>query len=348
MDNFYGGFGFNFAPDPFNFDRESTKKRISRLGLAISIYLIVGIALVVLSQAVILLAFDIETANKILLSDFYIWGSQILAMYIIAFPILYLIARRVPRKIRQKRKMGAEELFMLFFIAQVVSIAGSFISSIISTFFSIILRREVSSGVNELIMDTPVWIVVLVAVVIGPIFEELIFRHIFFDRLSPYGEKFAIVTTAIAFGLFHGNFDQLVYAIGIGIILGYIYSVTRDVRYSIGFHIVFNFFGTVPAMLVSDSLNKILSLPEEVLANPEALMQYSSDVMAFYGYSIVQLAFVGLGIYFLVKAIKQKRFKLVSEVDVRIPRSEISRVFVNPGVITFAAVSLAQFILNLF
>ena len=109
---------------------------------------------------------------------------------------------------------------MLFFIAQVVSFFGSLISNIINSFFSLILGRDVSGGVDELIMDTPIWIVILVAVIIGPIFEELIFRRILFDRLSPFGEKFAIITTAVAFGLFHGNFDQVVYATALGIILG--------------------------------------------------------------------------------------------------------------------------------
>lgn len=346
MDRNYYGFEFNQAPDPFNFDTRGAKRIFSRIGFALSAYLISAIGIITLSQIIIMLIFG-DTAEQILTSDLFIWGSQIVAMYIIAFPVLFFMTKKLPRKVKRRSKMDIEELFMLFFIAQLVSYVGSLISNIINTFFSIILGRDVSSGVNELIMDTPIWVVVLVAVIIGPIFEELIFRRILIDRLSPFGEKFAIITTSVAFGFFHGNFDQVVYATALGFILGYVYSVTRDVRYSIGLHIVFNLFGSVPAMLVSDSAEKIYSLPEEILMNPEALMEYLPDVMAVYGYSIVQLAFVGLGIYFLVKAVKQKRFKLSNEVDIRIPRSEVAKVFLNPGVIVFAVVSLGQFILNL-
>ena len=346
MDTNFKGFEFNETPDPFNFDTRGAKRIFSRLGLALSVYLVLAIGIILLSQIVIMIAFG-EAAEKILNSDLYIWGSQIVAMYIIAFPTLFLITRSTPRKVKPKSKMDIEELFMLFFIAQLVSFVGSFISNIINSFFSIILGRDVSGGVSELIMDTPIWIVILVAVVIGPIFEELIFRRILMDRLSPFGEKFAIITSSVAFGLFHGNFDQVIYATALGIILGYVYSVTRDVRYPIGLHIVFNFFGSVPAMLVSDSANKIYSLPEETLLNPEALMEYLPDVMAVYGYSIVQLAFVGLGVYFLVKAKKQNRFRISNEVDIRIPRNDIFRVFLNPGVIAFAIISLGQFVLNL-
>jgi hypothetical protein len=243
--------------------------------------------------------------------------------------------------------MDIEELFMLFFIAEVASFVGSLISSFITNFFYLILGRDISGGITDIVMDTPIWIVIIVAVIIGPIFEELIFRRILIDRLSPFGEKFAIITTSIAFGVFHGNVDQVVYATALGFIFGYVYSVTRDVRYSIGLHIVFNFFGTIPAMLIYDSAEKIYSLPEETLLDPTALMEYLPEIMAVYGYSIVQLAFVGLGIYFLVKCVKQKRFKLNNEVDIRIPRDEVARTFLNPGVIAFAIVTVAQFVLNL-
>lgn len=344
----YKGFDFNQTPDPFNFDTPGTKKIFSRLGFALSAYILISVGVITLLQLIISLVLDDAAANNVFSSDLYVWGGQVLAMYILAFPALHLMTRSVPRKVKEKKKMDIEELFMLFFIAQAFAFVGSLISSVITSFFSIILGREVSGDVTELIMDTPIWIVIVVAVIIGPIFEEIIFRRILIDRLSPFGEKLAIFTSAIAFGVFHGNFDQVVYATALGIILGYVYSTTRDIRYSIGLHVIFNLFGTVPAMLLSDSLDVIYSLPEETLMNPEALMEYMPQLMSIYGYSIVQLAFVGLGVYFLVKAKKQGRFKISNEVDIRIPKESLSAVFVNAGVITFAVITVAQFILNLF
>lgn len=343
MDRNFWGFDFNASPDPFNFDSKGTKKIFSRLGFSLCAYLALSIGIITLLQYIVLLTIGPEAAT----SDLFIWGSQVVVMYLIAFPVLYLMTRDVPRKVKQKSKMDIEELFMLFFIAEVASFAGSLVSSFIINFFYLIFGRDISGGITDIVMDTPIWIVITVAVIIGPIFEELIFRRILIDRLSPFGEKFAIITTAVAFGVFHGNIDQVVYATALGLIFGYVYSVTRDVRYSIGLHIVFNFFGTIPAMLVYDSAEKVYSLPEEVLLDPTALMEYLPEIMAVYGYSIVQLAFVGLGVYFLVKCVKQRRFKLTNEVDIRIPRTEIARTFLNPGVIAFAIVTVAQFVLNL-
>ena len=347
MDRNFWGFEFNSSPDPFNFDSKGTKKIFSRLGFSIATYTALSLALILLAQAVVMLAFGTARAEKIISSNYFIWGSQLVFMYAISFPVLYAMTRGVPRKIKKKSKMDIEELFMLFFIAQLAQFIGSNISNLIINLVYLISGRDISGSANDLIMNTPIWIIIIVAVIIGPIFEELIFRRILIDRLSPFGEKFAIITTAIAFGIFHGNLDQLIYTTALGFIFGYVYSVTRDIRYSIGLHMVFNFFGAVPVMLVYDSAEKIYSLPEETLMNPEALLEYMPELMAVYGYSIVQLAFVGLGVYFLVKCVKQKRFTLNNEVDIRIPRDEIARTFVTPGVFAFVILSIATFVLNL-
>lgn len=65
--------------------------------------------------------------------------------------------------------------------------------------------------------------------VFAPIFEELIFRGFAMQCLKPFGKKFAILGSAILFGLFHGNLFQSPYAILVGLVLGY-----AAMEYSIG------------------------------------------------------------------------------------------------------------------
>lgn len=47
------------------------------------------------------------------------------------------------------------------------------------------------------------------------------------------------------FGMAHGNFSQFFYAFGIGILWAYVYAKTGKVRYTIGFHMLFNLLGGV-------------------------------------------------------------------------------------------------------
>lgn len=57
--------------------------------------------------------------------------------------------------------------------------------------------------------------------IFAPVVEELIFRGFAMHTLKPFGKKFAILGSAILFGLFHGNLFQSPYALLVGMVLGY-------------------------------------------------------------------------------------------------------------------------------
>ena len=85
----------------------------------------------------------------------------------------------------------------------------------------------------------------LYASFLGPITEEIVFRGFVLRSLEKYGKHFAIVTSAIMFGLFHANFIQGIFAILVGLILAYV-ALEYSIKWSIAFHIVNNFiFGDV-------------------------------------------------------------------------------------------------------
>ncbi|MDR2486678.1 MAG: CPBP family intramembrane metalloprotease, partial [Clostridiales Family XIII bacterium] len=76
-------------------------------------------------------------------------------------------------------------------------------------------------------------------VVIGPICEELIFRSAVMGRLVRHGENFAIVVSSVLFGLYHIILFQALYAIPLGMILGYV-ALRHSLRAAIGLHILNN------------------------------------------------------------------------------------------------------------
>ncbi len=73
----------------------------------------------------------------------------------------------------------------------------------------------------------------------APIFEEVLFRGVILRSLQPYGRRFAILGSAILFGLFHGNLLQTPYAILMGLILGYI-AVEHSLIWAVGLHMFNN------------------------------------------------------------------------------------------------------------
>ena len=83
--------------------------------------------------------------------------------------------------------------------------------------------------------------------------EEILFRGVMLNKLRTYGDKIAIITTALLFGLFHENFSQFFYAVGLGVVFAYVTLKTGTIKYSIGLHIMINMMGSVIGTQVLNS-----------------------------------------------------------------------------------------------
>ncbi|MCD8049708.1 MAG: CPBP family intramembrane metalloprotease [Clostridia bacterium] len=82
---------------------------------------------------------------------------------------------------------------------------------------------------------------ILVTIIVGPIFEEILFRGIVMTRLkSVMPAWLAILIQGIIFGASHMVLIQGIFTAVLGIIMGYIYHKTGKLSVSVAIHIVFN------------------------------------------------------------------------------------------------------------
>lgn len=92
--------------------------------------------------------------------------------------------------------------------------------------------------------------VLLSVVIAGPIVEELLFRGIMFHYLEKIKSGwFPVLISGIAFGLWHMEPVQVVYAALMGIILGIIYAKVRSLKVTIAIHMLNNFLSTLPPFM---------------------------------------------------------------------------------------------------
>lgn len=85
----------------------------------------------------------------------------------------------------------------------------------------------------------------LYASFIAPVVEELVYRGFVMEPLRKYGKVFAIVVSAVLFGVMHANIPQAIFAIVVGLVLGYT-AMEYSVFWSIAIHMANNFvFGEV-------------------------------------------------------------------------------------------------------
>ncbi|MFT8351674.1 lysostaphin resistance A-like protein [Clostridium saccharoperbutylacetonicum] len=80
---------------------------------------------------------------------------------------------------------------------------------------------------------------VIYTCLVAPIFEEFIYRGAILRSLEKYGKRFAIMVSALLFGMMHGNFYQIFMAMGVGLILGYL-ATEYSIKLTIILHIINN------------------------------------------------------------------------------------------------------------
>lgn len=101
-------------------------------------------------------------------------------------------------------------------------------------------------------LNKPAISMIIYGCIVAPIIEECIYRGAVLRSLEKYGRKFAIVGSAILFGLMHGNFYQIFMAAGIGIILGYLAT-----EYSIKLTIILHICNNTWVQLLSETTSRI-------------------------------------------------------------------------------------------
>lgn len=80
----------------------------------------------------------------------------------------------------------------------------------------------------------------LYASFIGPITEEIVFRGYIMRGFQRYGSYYAIIMSAVVFGAFHGNLIQSIFAVLVGLVLGYV-AMKYSIKWSFLLHIINNF-----------------------------------------------------------------------------------------------------------
>lgn len=115
--------------------------------------------------------------------------------------------------------------------------------------FSLGINKPINNLINQILHNStelsnpfnrPFYIIG--AVLFAPILEEIIFRGIILKGfLTKYTPKYAIIFSAIIFGLIHGKPLQIWGTFVIGLIFGWIYYKTKSIGTTILLHSILNF-----------------------------------------------------------------------------------------------------------
>lgn len=123
-------------------------------------------------------------------------------------------------------------------------IFSTFVINFVSTIIQEIIGVTFTTGVEDpkILGAEGIFIAVLSTAVLPAILEEVVVRGIIMQPLRRFGDKFAIVASALIFGIMHGNMVQIPYTIVAGLFMGYLAIATGSLWPSIILHFINNFY----------------------------------------------------------------------------------------------------------
>lgn len=264
------------------------RKDFSRTGFAL---LTLGLVTTVLQVLVSALTLGME------LPEWAVWILTFAPMYLGGMPAAVLILRKIPAEQAEPAKLSAKRFWELMLIGMPIMYGGNILGNFLSALLS---DGTAENPLLDYIMGNPLLTTVF-AVIIAPFMEEYIFRKQLIDRLGKYGEKTAILFSALTFGLFHMNLFQFFYAFGLGMLFAYVYTRTRMLRYPVFMHMIINFMGSViaPLLLTVLDLDALTAL-ENGQADIAMLLDILPGLLLYLGYALVLLGAVIAGFVLLM------------------------------------------------
>lgn len=303
----------------------AARKTFSRCGFAVLLVLVVGSLLQ-------LLALYILNAADIPVSGLTFWLVNFLPLFLIAYPAAFLLLRKGKTEPAAAERFGVGRFLALIPISLFLMYAGNLIGTLVTSLFGSLGAASVDPVDTLLSVTNDPLMLLVFAVLLGPVFEELMFRRLLLNRMRVHGEKTALVLSALLFGLFHGNLSQFFYAFLLGLLLGYVFLRSGKVILTILLHVVVNFFGSIVPMLALSGFDENIAALAQSM-DIEAILSSGAlpELLKAGGF----LLFVGvmflLGLILFLVRLKQVHFLPASE---ELPKGRrFSAAILNPGML---------------
>lgn len=171
---------------------------------------------------------------------------------------------------------GGRKGWSMALIVSAMALAGAFVIEPVSMLLP--EMSETMKAAMEMMLDGPVWIVLISVSVFAPFFEEWLCRGIILrGLLTKMKPAWAIMISAAVFGLIHGNLWQAIPAFIIGVVLGYVYYKTGSLKLTMLMHCVNNTLSVV--------VSRIPGLED---------VEFFSQIMSPWAYVLVIVAFTAV------------------------------------------------------
>lgn len=236
------------------------KQGIRRTALALSVAFLIffGVQFVfsyILMGVLLAAGYTMADVYDILMEPGFLWVQQVVLsalVFTLPFAISVKVARRRTREIVLLKKVSPSCFTPLVMVGMGVCMLGNVATNLLGQTLSVFGLAPVQPQMEDPSGFFGGMLVILGSAFLPALVEEFAFRGVALGLLRPYGDGFAIVISALLFGLMHGNLVQAPFAIVVGLGLGYITVASNSMWPAITAHFLNNLFATLLNGLVTD------------------------------------------------------------------------------------------------
>lgn len=265
-----GGFNNNYnGPVPPHFvhpihwklEKRSIKALSAASAISILVYILMSGVLVAVIQALFMVlqatpSFDYNAFSELWNSGDFQYAFDI-AYTLITIGIPFLIAGRTLRKkqLLPAMPMGApkqpRKLPVIVFGAFGLCLLGNIATSYLDMLIQMLTGYSIEMPAIPAPTKSPAGILLFyIAIAVVPaLIEEMAFRGIIMQSLRRFGDSFAVICSAVLFGLMHCNLQQIPFAIMAGIFIGYAVVITDSLWTGIIIHFLNNAFSATVTLI---------------------------------------------------------------------------------------------------
>ena len=243
-------------------ERKEITRSANAIGISLILMIVFSTALsfgLIIINAVTRRNFSGEPANQQVFQVFF-------SIFSFTMPFIIcqkVIGRRISDTVSFKKteKGMAMPLFFLgVAFCSFCNIGASYIYNIFNAF-------GIDYSVGETSFPKGIFgflLVVIARAIVPALVEEFALRGIVLGSLRRFGDGFALIASSVCFGIMHGNFEQIPFAIMVGLFLGFTVIKTNSLRVAMAIHFYNNLisviFSYIPDSISMDTQNLIYTV----------------------------------------------------------------------------------------
>ncbi len=213
--------------------RKETKSAMSHAGIFFFLVMFLEIPL----SAVVLILSGVISADYTVL--FSVLVTQV---YLLLCGVLYLVIKRKTVRLDEigfrKYKLSS------FFLSLVALLCATPMSTWLNLLSQLFAKNEIGNAIFEITQVLPAWLAIIVIGCLPGFVEELLYRGIMYNAFRKRSVLTGVIVSALAFGLMHMNFNQIMYAVYLGVLFAFIVEATGSLFSTMILHMLFNAVNT--------------------------------------------------------------------------------------------------------